>query len=95
MTIYLGSTPCDEECASVGDDHYGFDSRIEIAAYIAQLQRTFHFHSEDAAVSFRKKRDSHDYGSYYEVVATPDGSQHAYAAACEISLQLTTQTHPT
>ena len=87
MTIYLGSTPCDEECASVGDDHYGFDSRIEIAAYIAQLQRTFHFHSEDAAVSFRKKRDSHDYGSYYEVVAAPMGSQRAYTAADTIEWQ--------
>lgn len=73
MTIYLGSTPCEEECASVGDEHYQSDARIEIGAYIDQLNRTFHFHRSDLGIIFRKKREPHDFGGYYEVVVDFEG----------------------
>ena len=73
MTIYLGSTPCEEECASVGDEHYQSDARIEIGAYIDQLNRTFHFHRSDLGITFRKKREPHDFGGYYEVVVDFEG----------------------
>lgn len=73
MTIYLGSAPCEEDCASVGDEHYQSDARIEIAAYIGQLNRTFNFHRSDLGISFQKKKDPHDFGGYYEVIVSFEG----------------------
>ena len=85
MTIYLGSSPCDEECASVGDEHYTSDARIEIAAYIDQLNRTFVLLNDELNISFCKKREAHDFGSYYEVaVEYESGSFYGQAVAYTI-----------
>lgn len=74
MTYFLGPTPCEEDCASVGDEFYRADSRIEIAAYIKQLQRTFVFHTEKPGIAFAKKRESHEFGGYFEAIAEPLGT---------------------
>lgn len=86
MSYYLGSTPCEEECASVGDDHFRFDARIETTAFINQLNRTFVVHKPALGVYYKKKRESHDYGSYSEVVVdfTGDPLQQASSVACTI-----------
>ena len=67
--INIGSTPCNEECASVGSDHYSTYAKIECRAYIAQLQRLY---PEPECGYFKIKSFPHDFGTYYEVVAVYD-----------------------
>lgn len=67
----LGSTPCDEECAQVGDNDYSWKVRIESKRYIEQLKRQFP-DWESKRVNFRIKAFIHDFGSYHEVVVDFD-----------------------
>lgn len=89
MCFYLSSSPVDEECASVGDDFYSTDARIETSVYIEQLQRMFNFHHDDLGISFSKKRERHDFGAYYEVVVDVDFTHPA-----ALSLAQTIENHP-
>jgi hypothetical protein len=72
--VYLGSSPCDEECAQVGSNNYSERERKEIRAYIGQLTRILEllgFKQETWPDSFAlvRKSESHDFGSYAEVCA--------------------------
>lgn len=67
--LSIGSTPCCEECASVGEPDYSTYARIECRAYMAQLQRLY---PEPAKGYFKVKSFGHDFGTYYEVVAVYD-----------------------
>lgn len=70
--IDLGSCPADEDCAQVGQDGYEERARHECNVYIAQLKRAFaeSHDGETPLCRLRVKRNLHDFGSYYEVVAS-------------------------
>jgi hypothetical protein len=65
--LYLGSTPCDEDCAQVGEEDYRTKATKEVNAYINQLNRMFP-HSEENNVILTRKWSQHEFGSYVEVV---------------------------
>ena len=86
MSIYLGPSPYEEECAQVGDLHFTEDHQIELNAFTGQLQRTFIVTKDSNAVQFKKKRESHDFGAYYEITVVPAVLQpqsHSIAYAIE------------
>jgi hypothetical protein len=66
--IALGPTPCDEECAQVGDDDYYVKSREECRRYKELLLKLFGEPPEGASI--RSKSFSHDFGSYSEVIVS-------------------------
>lgn len=76
QTIEIGSTPCEEPCAQVGDADYESKAWVECQAYIKQLQRLYlsshAFPLCDEGVRLRIKANSHDFGTYHEVVAVFD-----------------------
>ena len=65
--IELGSTPHGEPCAQVGSPDYSERARLECAAYADQLRRTYPNQCEK--IRLKRQSFSHDFGSYYEVVA--------------------------
>lgn len=65
--LYLGPTPCDEDCAQVGESGYRAKATKEVNAFIKQLNRTFPY-TEENNVNITSKWSSHDFGSYVEVV---------------------------
>ena len=65
--LHIGSTPCDEDCAQVGEENYRTKATKEVNAYINQLNRTFPY-TEENNVIITKKWFQHDFGSYVEVV---------------------------
>lgn len=72
--VYLGSSPTDEPCAQKNDPGYGPKAYAETGRYIAQLRRLYavsHGGRECPAV-IRRKSEAHDFGRYYEVVASYD-----------------------
>jgi hypothetical protein len=71
-SLELGSVPCDETCAQVGEDDYHRRADVECRAYIRQLHR--HYEKANGCLipmglTLRKKNISHEYGTYYEVAA--------------------------
>ncbi|MEY3376411.1 MAG: hypothetical protein RL463_721 [Bacteroidota bacterium] len=66
--VYLSPTPLETDCAQVGSDDYRERAKIEMNAFIGQLYRMFP-DSEDKNVMFKIKWQSHDFGTYGEVVA--------------------------
>lgn len=87
MSIYLGSAPFEEECAQVGDDFFSSDARIELTAFLNQLKRTFVFHLEGIEVNYKKKRESHDFGSYSELVVEPSGTLRNQSASVAYAIE--------
>lgn len=73
--VYIGSTPCEEDCAQVGSDNYFERARKECNVFIRQLWRHIEKEKgvtrETAPDSFALvvKSEPHDFGSYYEVAA--------------------------
>lgn len=75
--ITLGSSPCDESCAQVGESNYTARSRLEIDQYISQLWRVLSkrdINKTNAPIGFKivRKSFSHDYGTYYEAAVVYD-----------------------
>lgn len=70
--IELGSSPPDEPCAQLGDDGYEELATRECAAYVRLLQRAYAaaHDGQQPTCRLRVKRMPHDFGSYYEVVAS-------------------------
>ena len=64
--IYVGSTPYEEDCAQVGTSGYLQEARKECTAYINQLTRVYGEPPGDT--HYRIKAESHDFGTYFEVV---------------------------
>lgn len=64
--ITLGSTPCSEECAAVGQEDYLVRSMNECNIFIRQLER---LHPDLAeGMRFSTRSFHHDFGTYREVV---------------------------
>lgn len=63
--IYLGESPCDEDCAQVGSDGYGLRARAECQALIHQIRRQLGPEPSGAALCI--KGENHDYGRVYSV----------------------------
>jgi len=84
----LGPTPCDEDCAQVGDLDYRNRAKKEMATYVKQLIRTF----PDAlakGVSFRPRFFSHDFGFYAEVcMSFDDADEEAFELARFIDMNV-------
>ena len=76
--IYLGPTPCDEDCAQVGQTNYRELANKEMHAYIDQLYRTFP-DVDEFNVRFKIKWHHHDFGTYGEVVAMYDAADEKSA----------------
>jgi hypothetical protein len=71
--IYLGSSPAEEECAQVGQDGYHDRARKELSAFLAQIRRIAEANAIDIPEGMlRVKRESHEYGSYFEAVVRID-----------------------
>lgn len=85
--ISLGPTPCDEECAQVGDNDYSLKSKEECRKYKQLLLNKFGEPPEGAR--FLIKNFSHDYGSYSEVVISFDSdNREALSFAIEVENNL-------
>lgn len=72
MSDYLniGSTPCDESCAQIGQEGYHQQMRKESRAFINQLERVLTAEFGDkVCVTLTNKSFPHDYGTYHEVCA--------------------------
>ena len=85
--IYLGPTPAKEPCVQTTDPDYGVKARAECNRYIALLKRVYaaaHDGRECPAI-IRIKTESHDFGCYYEVVASYDWNDRE---ACEAAYWL-------
>lgn len=86
--IELGSTPCSEKCAQVGELDYNARAHIECKAYVHQLERIFPI-PDGVDAAFRVKMFPHDFGSYHEVVVyfgTQDEKAIEYAFHVENNL---------
>lgn len=86
--ITLGSTPCDEECAQVGQEDYSSRAKKECRAYINQLWRVLKSKGVNVAPpSFDLviKNNPHDFGSYAEVNCKFDSDN---AEACDLAYEL-------
>ena len=71
--VYLGSAPGDEDCAQLGDPDYAEKSRSECQRYIELILKVFEqHHGREPRCRVRRKSQQHDFGTYYEVVASFD-----------------------
>ena len=75
-SLYIGSSPIDEDCVQLGSADYRPRVMTALRAYINQLKRQF------PKGDFRIKSHEHDFGTYYVVEAyydedTDDGRREA------------------
>lgn len=86
--FYIGPAPADEECAQTGvTEGAARLNRIECERYIEALRLAYGDEPEGA--HYRIKRESHDFGAYYEVCIyfdTNDDEAIAYASRAELGL---------
>jgi len=81
--IDVGCSPCDEPCAQAGRDSVE-QMRAECAALIHQLPRMYGPEPEGASLKIRQ--NSHDFGTYLDVVCYYDTNNPEatdYAFQCE------------
>ena len=68
--LSLGSAPVSEPCAQLGEQDYELHARAECGVLIGQLQRLYEAkHGQALPCQLFVKGHSHDFGTYYEVVA--------------------------
>ena len=82
--VYIGSTPCEEECEQLGENYNRQKARQECRAFINQLRRQFGIEPSGAQLAI--KTEQHDFGSYPEVVCYFEDSKPEsvdYAFRCE------------
>jgi hypothetical protein len=91
--INLGSTPCDEDCAQVGDADYDRRATEECYRYIQRIRDVVGPEPEGA--SLRIKSFNHDFGPYKEVVCYHNNRPEAidYVFWCESHGPLTWKGH--
>lgn len=85
--ITIGSAPCDEDCAQVGEPNYATQAALECARYIKALRE--HYGQEPEGAVLKIKGFSHDFGLYYEVVCVYDAENASavdYAFKAEAGL---------
>ena len=85
----LGPTPCDEPCEQMGPHWDAAKARAEVRVYCAQLVRQF---PACDRVLFGIKRESHDFGTYYEAAVYYDdaddlATEQAYRVERELPQQ--------
>jgi len=75
--LELSTTPTGEECAQVGAKEYDYYelSKMELKAFYHQILRMFP--NPPVGVSFKKKSNSHDFGSYYDLAIRFDSEDEA------------------
>lgn len=73
--IYLGESPCDEDCAQVGKPDYGIRAIAECRALINQIRRMNGREPEGANLVIISS--NHDYGTVYAVHCKFDESKQA------------------
>lgn len=72
------TTPCQEKCAQLGDENYERHARLEAAAFIDQLERTY---GEAPSGSYFAVVDCpHDFGVYLDVKFAFDEGAYDHAA---------------
>ena len=67
--LYIGSTPTNEDCAHVGSENYANRARAECRLFALQILKHY---PEPEKGYLSIKANSHDFGTYYEVVAVYD-----------------------
>jgi hypothetical protein len=67
--LYVGPVPSEEDCAQVGSPDYATKGKQECRMFREQIRR--HYPEPDNGY-LAIKSNSHDYGTYYEVVAVYD-----------------------
>lgn len=78
--IDIGPAPYDETCAALGkDEDFAERNRAECRALIGQLTRELGAPPEGSQVYFTIKANSHDFGTYREVICKYDGDDEAAA----------------
>ncbi|MAE81285.1 MAG: hypothetical protein CMB80_01025 [Flammeovirgaceae bacterium] len=85
--LYIGSAPCDEDCAQVGTDGYREQALKECNALLAQMHRKMEPEPDGAQLALRWH--PHDFGSYASVVCYYDPNIEEaidYAVKCENNL---------
>lgn len=88
--IYLGPTPCGEECEQVGEHCDYAKMKRECRVYINQLYRilsSLGHKREDLPETFDLvlKSERHDFGTYYEVCArVKESDEKAYDIAIKL-----------
>jgi len=83
-SLYIGSTPADEDCESLGADYDPQKARFECQVYAAQLVREHGRPPEGARL--RITSNPHDFGDYLSVnlVCDTDNQEHMeYYLKCE------------
>ncbi|AQH06195.1 hypothetical protein A9R05_45225 (plasmid) [Burkholderia sp. KK1] len=70
-TIEIGSAPCDEQCAQIGESNYPERSRAECRAFINQIKRAMGEPPEGVGLFI--KSNAHDFGTYREVAVKVTG----------------------
>ena len=82
--IDIGPTPCEEDCAQVGQPDYATKARAECNRFIELIRRALGPEPEGARLAV--KSNPHDFGPYYEVVCyydTDNEEATRYAYRCE------------
>jgi hypothetical protein len=88
--VSIGPTPCEEECAQLGQDDYREKAIAECKRFIALLRKTFGDEPPGARLAI--KWFDHDFGQYCEVLCWFDSDNIAatdYAFRCEKQTPLT------
>jgi hypothetical protein len=70
--LFIGPVPCNEECEQVGDNYDPSKARAECNRFINLIVEKMGVPPEGA--SLLVARESHDFGSYYEVAVRFDDS---------------------
>jgi hypothetical protein len=82
--LTIGSAPCDEDCAQVGQPNYIWQARKECQQFIQLIRKTLGPEPEGARLAV--KSFPHEFGDYLEVVCHFDTDVPAavdYAFRCE------------
>lgn len=93
--IDIGSSPAEEDCASVGEEDYTRKARTECARFIELIRKTLGPEPEGAHLAV--KSNPHDFGSYLEVVCyfqDDDEEARKYAFRCESDAPATWDAQP-
>ncbi|MEX3929771.1 hypothetical protein AB4Y36_38170 [Paraburkholderia sp. BR10936] len=73
--VYIGASPASEHCAQVGTADYSSHARLQCRAFINLIRRELGDEPEGARLGI--KGESHEFGTYYEVVCWYDDEDAA------------------
>ena len=69
-TVWIGSTPCNEDCAQVGEPDYARDAKIECRQFIEAIRKVCGHEPEGARLKITTSE--HDWGTLYDVSVVYD-----------------------